>query len=53
MPLRIFISSPGDVPAARLRAVLVIDKLALEFRLTAREQRWPRLIRERLAKLQP
>jgi tetratricopeptide (TPR) repeat protein len=32
MPLRIFISSPGDVPDERLRAALVIDKLAQEFR---------------------
>ena len=31
-PLRIFISSPGDVPDERLRAGLVIDKLAQEFR---------------------
>src|SRR5262249_2677736 len=31
-PLRIFISSPGDVPDERLRAALVIDKLAQEFR---------------------
>ena len=28
---RIFISSPGDVPAERLRAALLIDKLAQEF----------------------
>ena len=32
MRLRIFISSPGDVPDERLRAGLVIDKLAQEFR---------------------
>ena len=32
MPLRIFISSPGDVPDERLRAGLVIDRLAQEFR---------------------
>jgi tetratricopeptide (TPR) repeat protein len=31
MRLRIFISSPGDVPDERLRAGLVIDKLAQEF----------------------
>jgi tetratricopeptide (TPR) repeat protein len=30
--LRIFISSPGDVPDERLRAALVIDKLAQDFR---------------------
>ena len=29
--LRIFISSPGDVPDERLRAGLVIDKLAQDF----------------------
>ena len=29
--LRIFISSPGDVPNERLRAALVIDKLQQEF----------------------
>jgi WD40 repeat protein len=29
--LRIFISSPGDVPAERLRAALIIDKLAQDF----------------------
>ncbi|HLH92597.1 MAG TPA: tetratricopeptide repeat protein [Xanthobacteraceae bacterium] len=32
MRLRIFVSSPGDVPDERLRAALVIDKLAQEFR---------------------
>jgi WD40 repeat protein len=32
MRLRIFVSSPGDVPDERLRAGLVIDKLAQEFR---------------------
>lgn len=31
-PLRIFISSPGDVPDERLRAALVIDKLAQDYR---------------------
>ena len=30
--LRVFISSPGDVPDERLRAALVIDKLGQEFR---------------------
>ncbi len=30
--LRIFISSPGDVPDERLRAALVIDKLAQDYR---------------------
>jgi hypothetical protein len=30
--LRIFISSPGDVPDERLSAGLVIDKLAQELR---------------------
>jgi WD40 repeat protein len=29
--LRIFISSPGDVPAERLRAALIIDKLAQDY----------------------
>ncbi|MGD0026288.1 MAG: AAA family ATPase, partial [Xanthobacteraceae bacterium] len=29
--LRVFISSPGDVPAERLRAALVIDKLAQDY----------------------
>jgi len=29
--LRVFISSPGDVPAERLRAALIIDKLAQEY----------------------
>ena len=29
--LRIFISSPGDVPDERLRADLVIDKLAQDY----------------------
>lgn len=32
MRLRIFVSSPGDVPDERLRASLIIDKLAQEFR---------------------
>lgn len=32
MRLRIFISSPGDVPDERLRVGLIIDKLAQEFR---------------------
>src|SRR3954470_21440047 len=30
--LRIFVSSPGDVPEERLRAGLIVDKLAQEFR---------------------
>jgi hypothetical protein len=30
--LRVFISSPGDVPAERLRAALIVDKLAQEYR---------------------
>jgi len=30
--LRVFISSPGDVPAKRLRAALIVDKLAQEYR---------------------
>ena len=30
-PLRIFISSPGDVAAERRRAALVIEKLAKDF----------------------
>ena len=29
--LRVFISSPGDVPAERLRASLIVDKLAQEY----------------------
>src|SRR5262245_31449998 len=29
--LRVFISSPGDVPAERLRAALIVDKLAQEY----------------------
>ena len=30
--LRVFVSSPGDVPDERLRAALVIDKLAQDYR---------------------
>jgi hypothetical protein len=30
--MRVFVSSPGDVPDERLRAALVVDKLAQDFR---------------------
>jgi hypothetical protein len=40
--LRIFISSPGDVPDERLRADLIIDKLSLDYSrfFTIESYRW-------------
>jgi hypothetical protein len=42
--LRIFVSSPNDVPDERLRADLIIDKLSLDYSrfFTIESYRWVR-----------
>ncbi len=47
------VSAPSDERAALTRALAILEPLASAGRLTATQQRWPQIIRDRLAKLPP